>query len=209
MTTSSVKPTTDVKDLARYGGTLCLDFINSVDWRLGGDPVEYIHSYGDLLRWNALAGVLSGSESTRLAKSVNRHTAGRAYRYAISVREAMYRVIFAHMHKRTPSDSDMTLLNRIVSEARANERFDYEEGAFTSSWPSGDHPNRPLWTVALSFAHLLESGDYTRVAQCGGPECGWFFLDTSKNHKRRWCSMEGCGNRAKANRHYARVRVQG
>ena len=209
MTTSSVKSLTDVGDLPRYGGTLCLDFINSVDWRLAGNPVEYIHSYGDLLKWTALAGVLSDSESTRLAKRVKRDSAGREYRNAISVREAMYRVVFAHVHKRTPGDSDMALLNRLVSEARASERFEYKKGAFISLWVSGDHANRPLWSVALSFAHLLESGDYTRIAQCGGPECGWFFLDTSKNHKRHWCSMEGCGNRAKANRHYARARVQG
>ena len=29
--------------------------------------------------------------------------------------------------------------------------------------------------------------------------------DTSRNHSRRWCSMESCGNRAKAKRHYRRM----
>jgi predicted RNA-binding Zn ribbon-like protein len=40
------------------------------------------------------------------------------------------------------------------------------------------------------------------VRACGG--CGWLFLDTSKNHSRRWCSMDACGNQAKARRHYRR-----
>ncbi|HET8727128.1 MAG TPA: CGNR zinc finger domain-containing protein, partial [Alphaproteobacteria bacterium] len=44
---------------------------------------------------------------------------------------------------------------------------------------------------------------------CGGIDCGWLFLDTSKNAKRRWCDMRYCGNRAKAHRHYERARAGG
>ncbi|WP_443691321.1 CGNR zinc finger domain-containing protein [Pseudomonas sp.] len=39
-----------------------------------------------------------------------------------------------------------------------------------------------------------------KIKQCEG--CTWLFIDTSKNHRRRWCSMATCGNRAKAQRHY-------
>ena len=39
-----------------------------------------------------------------------------------------------------------------------------------------------------------------RVRACGNPECRWLFLDTSKNHTRRWCDMKLCGNRMKARR---------
>ncbi len=63
-----------------------------------------------------------------------------------------------------------------------------------------------LWSVARSSAELLISEDLMRVKEC--PEndgCGWLFVDTSRNHKRRWCDMEGCGNRAKARRHYERI----
>jgi predicted RNA-binding Zn ribbon-like protein len=44
------------------------------------------------------------------------------------------------------------------------------------------------------------------VKQCAGEGCGWLFLDTSRNHLRRWCTMDECGNRAKMRRRYERVR---
>ena len=61
--------------------------------------------------------------------------------------------------------------------------------------------------VALSALRLLERDNFRRVRICG--HCGWLFLDLSKNHSRRWCSMEDCGNRAKAKRHYRRVKTVG
>jgi len=39
---------------------------------------------------------------------------------------------------------------------------------------------------------------------CAADDCAWVFLDTSKNHSRRWCDMKACGNRAKARRFNAR-----
>jgi len=67
-----------------------------------------------------------------------------------------------------------------------------------------------LWPVAASAAELLVSGDdLSRVRVCGlyeDGECGWLFVDQTRSHTRRWCSMKDCGNRAKARRHYHRVR---
>jgi len=42
------------------------------------------------------------------------------------------------------------------------------------------------------------------VRACASKTCQWFFLDTSKNHRRRWCDMTKCGNRAKFQRFYSR-----
>jgi predicted RNA-binding Zn ribbon-like protein len=66
---------------------------------------------------------------------------------------------------------------------------------------------RILWPVVQSAVELLQSDQRHRVGQCQDDRgCGFLFLDTSRNRSRRWCSMESCGNRAKANRHYARVK---
>ena len=64
-----------------------------------------------------------------------------------------------------------------------------------------DRPAQMLLDDALD---LLTSGQ--RVGRRAGERCGWLFVDTSKNHSRRWCSMAGCGNRAKARRHSERRR---
>ena len=69
---------------------------------------------------------------------------------------------------------------------------------------------RPIWPVALSAAELLMLGDLGRVEECPGSDgCGWLFFDSSKNGRRRWCSMEGCGSRDKMRRLYARKRNGG
>ena len=64
---------------------------------------------------------------------------------------------------------------------------------------------RPIWPVVWDAAALLSSPRRAAVHGCGDGECGWMFLDTSRGHTRRWCSMEDCGNRAKARRHYRRT----
>jgi predicted RNA-binding Zn ribbon-like protein len=53
---------------------------------------------------------------------------------------------------------------------------------------------------------LVTSKEIKRVGECADDRgCGYLFIDTSRNHSRRWCSMEACGNRAKAQRHYQKT----
>jgi predicted RNA-binding Zn ribbon-like protein len=63
---------------------------------------------------------------------------------------------------------------------------------------------RPAWVAAEDFLRLL--GDRPeRIRPCANADCVLHFYDVSKNGTRRWCSMAGCGNRAKAMRHFART----
>jgi len=80
---------------------------------------------------------------------------------------------------------------------------------FSGSWPAADYLDRPLWPVARAAADLLQSEQLERVGECADDRgCGYLFLDTSRNHSRRWCSMESCGNRAKARSHDRRTRQE-
>jgi predicted RNA-binding Zn ribbon-like protein len=65
-----------------------------------------------------------------------------------------------------------------------------------------------LWPIARSAAELLVSDQLAYVRACSSKACEWFFLDTSKNHHRRWCDMTRCGNRAKVRRFYARQKKE-
>jgi len=62
----------------------------------------------------------------------------------------------------------------------------------------------PLWPIARSAAELLASEQVHFIRNCSSKTCQWLFLDTSKNHRRRWCDMKLCGNRAKVRRFYTR-----
>ena len=66
--------------------------------------------------------------------------------------------------------------------------------------------DRIIWPVARSAADLLTGDTAELLRECAGEGCSWLFLDRSRNHRRKWCSMSSCGNRAKARRHYARTR---
>ncbi|MFC0600955.1 CGNR zinc finger domain-containing protein [Streptomyces palmae] len=63
----------------------------------------------------------------------------------------------------------------------------------------------PAWAAAYDYLRLLRTAP-DRIRACAHPRCVVHFFDTSRNGTRRWCSMAGCGNRAKASRHYARAR---
>lgn len=61
----------------------------------------------------------------------------------------------------------------------------------------------PAWRAAEDYLRLLAERP-ERIRPCSNPECVLHFYDVSKNGTRRWCSMAGCGNRVKSQRHYAR-----
>ena len=63
-----------------------------------------------------------------------------------------------------------------------------------------------LLPIAEAMGDLVCQKDFTLVRKCEGPTCTLWFLDVSKGHGRRWCSISVCGNRAKAATHRARVR---
>jgi predicted RNA-binding Zn ribbon-like protein len=48
---------------------------------------------------------------------------------------------------------------------------------------------------------LAFSEDAKRVKVCGN--CGWLFIDRTRNQNKRWCISALCGNRTKARRYYA------
>ncbi|TDQ39811.1 CGNR zinc finger domain-containing protein [Aureibacillus halotolerans] len=61
-----------------------------------------------------------------------------------------------------------------------------------------------LYSISSSIFHTLDSNSVKRIRKCEHEECRLYFIDTSKSGKRRWCSMELCGNRKKAAEFYAR-----
>jgi predicted RNA-binding Zn ribbon-like protein len=75
------------------------------------------------------------------------------------------------------------------------------EAGFAWAWGRYEkEPNLPVWALAEPVSDILLSPDMARVRTCAADTCRWLFLDTSKNHTRRWCNMKVCGNRMKARR---------
>lgn len=201
---------TGAAPLKLLGGRLCLDLANTVDWRTSDRPEERLASYQDLVAWSRQAGILGDDEvQLLLAAAQERPVEARAaLQRAIALREAIYRLFSAIAQGQPVMDADLATLSTVLAEAAPRLHLvPQQPGAFAWTWAgAADALDRMLWPVARSAADLLTSAMLGQVHQCAGDGCGWLFLDTSRNHSRRWCTMDDCGNRAKARRHYRRTR---
>ena len=190
------------------GGRLSLDFANTADWHGSDHPVETLTSFSELVAWSQQTGILSEHQAQQLLKVAARlpEDANAVLQRAIDLREVIYRIFSAISGGLAPQDDDLAAFNAELSRALAQSQIVMTAGGF--GWErSGDGGalDQMLWSVAHDAADLLTSGELDRVGQCADDRCGWLFLDTSRNRSRRWCSMEDCGNRAKARRHYQRA----
>jgi len=195
--------------LKLIGGAVCLDIANTTGLRLEPDGEEALRDYEDLVVWAAHAGALDAKEGRSLLRAAEAEPkkAAAAHRGAIALREAIYRIFSAVAARRAPEQGDVDLLNEAVAEAYRHLRLVPTTIGFAWEWRGVEAAfELPLWRVARSAADLLVSPELDRVRECAGEKCDWLFLDASKNQSRRWCDMAACGNRAKAQRNYARRR---
>jgi len=204
------------------GGRLCLDFVNTVGGRVTRPGVpepspdyqdfvlrERLMNYDDLLGWSREAGDLHPSESRELTRLAHRMPAGavRAFEHAVEVREALYRIFKTVVERWDPPGNDLDLFRSELALVRERRELIKAKERFLWRWKT-DPPSldRPLWSILESAEALLTAPILGRLRQCGGEECGWFFVDESRGGRRRWCEMRDCGNLAKVRRHRERLR---
>jgi predicted RNA-binding Zn ribbon-like protein len=188
------------------GGALCLDFLNTLDDRYTSEPKELLKTYVDLARFAEDTGILRATEVDRLlTRSQLSPQAGQdALSAAIEMREAMYAVFWAKVNRKPAPRSELIKLNQFVQAAARHAQLVEVGGRFEWKFEEAVHFDAPLWPIARSAADLLASDQLALVRPCAAATCLWLFLDTSKNHRRRWCDMTKCGNRAKVRRFYKR-----
>jgi predicted RNA-binding Zn ribbon-like protein len=196
------------------GGDVSLDFVNTLGWRLTGYPREYLRSYEDLLDWSRQAGLLALEEKEGLFRQATLDPEGarETLSRAIALREAIHRLISAHIAGESQDENDLSALNRELSIALSHLRVMPADDAYTWRWDRSEYQGKTpldslLWPVAQSAAELLTSENLGRVKLCAGEGCGWIFLDESRNSSRRWCDSRDCGNRERVRRHLARKRA--
>jgi predicted RNA-binding Zn ribbon-like protein len=196
------------------GGHPALDFVNSLDNRFAADgPKELLADYTDLLRFTGQTGLLEARQVRRLGSAVDPAAAARALRSARELREALAAAFYGGVEQRAPLAEDIRTLERYFHSASGHRELRWEAvlekspGRCGLAWDWGrfeTHAELPVWILSRSASELIMSQPLDRIRACGAETCRWLFLDTSKNHTRRWCKMEVCGNRMKARRFQAR-----
>jgi predicted RNA-binding Zn ribbon-like protein len=196
-------------------GAMCLDFVNTLDDRFTNQPKELLKTYLDLARFGEDAGIIDDAVVDRLFAryETSPAEAQEALQAAIELREAMFAVFMAiATRKPVPRAALMTLNGYIQGAAQHAQLAPPQNGTVAKvaapfEWRFDALPlsfKDPLWPIARSAAELLASDQLPYVRMCASKTCEWFFLDASKNHRRRWCDMTKCGNRAKARAFYSR-----
>jgi predicted RNA-binding Zn ribbon-like protein len=192
-------------------GHVVLDFANTLSWRTRAEKIEFLKDFSDLVIWGKITGLLSEEQArAQLEQEKNYPEQGAVvHQRAITLREAIYRILSAFSSSSLPQWEDIDVLNEELALAMPHRKVERSGKGFQWSWDEGTgRLDGLLWYVTGAAADLLTSDTLQRVGECQGIGCGWLFIDTSKNRSRRWCDMESCGNRAKARRHYKRKKVE-
>jgi predicted RNA-binding Zn ribbon-like protein len=195
------------------GGQPALDLVNTLDDRFENQtPLELLTDYDALLRFTEQTGLLDAEQVRLLTKSVPPNAAARALRSVRELREALATALYGKLEGRpVPALAIRTLERHFLAADRHRELRWQNEAASQAQpamqWQRGrfaKEADLPVWILAAQASQLMLSDAMQRVRACGADTCRWLFLDTSKNHTRRWCNMKVCGNRVKARRFQAR-----
>ncbi len=169
------------------GGHLALELVNTVAWRPDPDrTVDRLPDAAALRRWADFVGLEDvGPEDEADLAEVRR------------LRERIHRVVQPLAVGERPRDADVATLRRALVRVVARAEV-------VSVLPLELAAAGLVDRLSLAAWSLLEKEDARRLRQCAAGDCGWLFLDRTKNASRVWCSSADCGNRVRVRRHSAR-----
>ena len=115
----------DAGSLKLLGGRLCLDFVNTLDWRSTDSPQEFLKTYDDLVCWSRHAGICSPTESGNLYKMAEQSNseAKKVLNRALKLREAIYRLFAAGTANQNPLKEDLAIFNKNLSRSMKDSRI--------------------------------------------------------------------------------------
>lgn len=184
--------------LSLVGGSAALDFANTASGRGTAFFVEHLTDVQALLAWAVHAGLLD--EPAIEAKEGDLPA-------ALGLREAIYEVSSAIANGRpVPAEDIDRIRDCAIANMGAIRLSRSKDGQFEWVKPPESAAKPALLAhLALDAIDILRNAELKRLKQCPGKDCGWMFLDTTRNGSRRWCDMAVCGNRTKARRHRGRM----
>ena len=202
-------------------GTLGLDFLNSLA-RPVDEIVDWMSNGSDFLSWMKQAGLLSAGDIGVVKSRMSPKELDRVAAKARELRDWLREFVTAHMGRPLKAQA-VTRLRTLNSLLGMDEIFwslvpapaGSSRPASAKTSPAIFHlraqrrwrkPESLLAPIAEEIAKFISSADFRYVKACQGQNCVLFFLDQTRRHGRRWCSMAVCGNRAKQEAHIARLR---
>ena len=205
MSTKSLSPTSELP-FKYIGGDPALDLVNTVDWTGRGPENDRLTDFVRLTSWAEEAGVVSSRAAAALRKRADARPgqAAAAHHYALETRVALAQ-LFGRVAAGKAGSRDLHSFNRLLGPPLEHMRLlpAATRGSqnLQLGWEEmGSRLESVVWPVLWSAARLLTSDEAGQIRVCGGEDCGWMYVDRSRNGLRRWCQMETCGTREKSRR---------
>jgi predicted RNA-binding Zn ribbon-like protein len=201
------------------GDDLALDFLNSIAAPWGRD-IEWLANGDDFITWLEQARAVPATVLAHFRAHAGSRALDAVASDARELREWFRGFIRKHAGESLGRGAlrELAPLNRLLERDETYRRIemtpskgagDDDRKGHALRWQTGrrwHNAKTLLLPIAEAIGDLVCQKDFSLVRKCEGPDCTLWFLDVSKAHARRWCSMAVCGNRAKAAAHRARQR---
>jgi len=176
----------------RAPGSLGLvqDFVNTRRWDPDRELIPTARSLGD---WFDERGLLRGGG-----------VGDAEHARAVELREALRRLLLAN-NGEALDPADLALLDRVAVDSGLHPRFPNADRVVLEPATAG--VPGALGRLLAAVADAMNQGTWSRLKACANHGCLWVFYDRSRNRSAHWCSMEVCGNRAKARQFRRRHRA--
>ena len=191
------------------GGHRLLDYVNTEVMGKGG-RIDLISDFADFVHWLAESEALTAEAAAVALRewggaSEREGAVARAREFRAALRGMVERISRGKSVPQTVLDE----INRVVGKSRGERELLRVRGRFVERfWPEYREPIDLMIPIADSASDLLCHADLSLVKRCENAACVLYFYDQTKNHARRWCSMNICGNRMKVAAFYERQKRQ-
>jgi len=192
------------------GGNLSIDFINTTIVE-HGVPKDLLARPADFADWAVATHLVDQTKVERMVAAWHEHDPMHTFfTHVRRFRSTLRSMIADVAHGRAATETAIAAINAELHHKSGVVELRRTDGGFEKQFRADvNEPQHLLAPIAESAADLLCYGTLAYVKKCENAECVLYFYDTTKNHSRRWCSMAGCGNRAKVAAFYQRRRGTG
>lgn len=176
------------------GNNLGVDFINT-EVNVRGELVDLLLSERDVKQWLQQANI-----DADLALGID---VGKLLAFRQQARQILTQII----EKESIENDAIATLNNYLQNYKMHYQLEQGAGEYQLLKQNVCRSTADIiGLLAYELAHMLASDQRTYLKRCLNPDCVLMFVDNSRSHKRRWCSMDTCGNRAKVSKYYRKVK---
>lgn len=176
------------------GNNLGVDFINT-EVNVKGELVDLLRTESDVMAWLEQANI-----EANLARGID---VGKLFAFRKMARQVLSQII----EKESVESDAIATLNNSLQNYKMHYQLEQSSEGYQLINQNVCHSTTDIiGLLAFELANMLASDQRTHLKRCLNPDCILMFVDNSRSHKRRWCSMDTCGNRAKVSKHYRKVK---